>query len=93
MDELATDPARASQGRIVKLIPCDHCGEFSKLPGLKNVVSTVDIVFFFFFPSKPHQKHRPTLYATEGFYPKQAVPFPVNLQLLYESFGSYLPYH
>ena len=47
MDELATDPARASQGRIVKLISCDHCGEFSKLPGLKNV-STVGSCFFFF---------------------------------------------
>lgn len=92
MDELATDPARASQGRIVKLIPCDHCGEFGKLPGLKNVVSTVGIVFFF-FSSKPHQTHRPSLHATEGCYPKQAVPFPAHLQLLYESFGSYRPYH
>ena len=48
MDELATDPGRASQGRIVKLISCDHCGEFSKLPGLQNV-STVGRVFFSFF--------------------------------------------
>lgn len=91
MDELATDPARASQGRIVKLISCDHCGEFSKLPGLKNV-STVGS-FFFFFPLSPTRNTDLLYMQLGGCYPKQAVPFPAPLQLLCESFGSYLPYN
>ena len=92
MDELATDPARASQGRIVKLISCDHCGEFSKLPGLKNVVSTVGRVLFCFVFSLSSTRNTDLLYTQlGGCYPKQAVPFPARLQLLCES--SYLPYN
>ena len=75
MDELATDPARASQGRIVKLIPCDHCGEFSKLPGLKNVVSTVDIVFFFFFPLSPTRNTDLLYMQLKASTPSKQCPF------------------